>query len=81
MINYVINLDRREEFVKKLNKTSEFSKETFIRISAFDGFNHEEEIKRYNLENFNIIKFLRQNKVIVKKRSFRMFYITYNCII
>ena len=71
MINYVINLDRRsdrwDEFVEKLNKTSEFSKETFIRISAFDGFNHEEEIKKYNLENFNIIKFLRQNKIIVKK--------------
>lgn len=71
MINYVINLDRRsdrwDEFVEKLNKTSEFSKETFIRISAFDGFNHEEEIKRYNFENFSIIKFLRQNKVIVNK--------------
>lgn len=71
MINYVINLDRRSdrwgEFVEKLNKTSEFSKETFIRISAFDGYNCEEEIKRYNLENFSIIKFLRQNKVIVKK--------------
>jgi len=71
MINYVINLDRRsdrwDEFVEKLNKTSEFKKEIFIRISAFDGYNHEEEIKRYNLENFSIIKFLRQNKVIVKK--------------
>ena len=56
MINYVINLDRRsdrwEEFVEKLNKTSEFSKETFIRISAFDGYNCKEEIKRYNLENY-----------------------------
>lgn len=71
MINYVINLDRRpdrmDEFMGKLNKTSEFSKETFIRISAFDGFNHEDEIKRYNLDNFIIIKMLRQNKVVVKK--------------
>ena len=71
MINYVINLDRRsdrwEEFVEKMRKSQEFSKETFIRISAFDGNKYEEEIKRYNLENFNLIKFLRQNKVIVKK--------------
>ena len=71
MINYVINLDRRadrwEEFVEKLKKQQEFSKDTFIRISAFDGYKHEEEIKRYNLENFNLIKFLIQNKVIVKK--------------
>ena len=62
MINYVINLDRRsdrwEEFVEKMRKSQEFSKETFIRISAFDGNKYEGEIKRYNLENklvFNII--------------------------
>jgi GR25 family glycosyltransferase involved in LPS biosynthesis len=63
MINYIINLDRRkdkwEETVKNINSSKELSKETFIRISAFDGFNYKNEITKYKLENNVVYNYLK----------------------
>lgn len=77
MINYVINLDRRtdkwEEFVEKVDNSVELQKDKFIRISAFDGYNHDEELKRYNLNDNVLIKYLRQNKIKVRKGVFGCF--------
>ena len=77
MINYIINLDRRkdrwDECVKRINKSNELKKEKFIRISAFDGYNHEQELKRYNLNENVLIKYLINNKVKVQKGVFGCF--------
>ena len=71
--NYVINLDRREdrwkEFLSNQNKTC-LKNENFIRFSAFDGYNYENEIKRFSLENHVIIKFLKKIKLSVSKGVF-----------
>lgn len=68
MLFYIINLDRRkdkwDEVIKKFKKNKKLNKENIIRISAFDGYDHENELKRYNMENHSIIKLLK----------------TYNCI-
>ena len=77
MINYIINLDRRkdrwDDCVERINKSNELKKEKFIRISAFDGYNHEEELKRYNLNENVLIKYLINNKVRVQKGVFGCF--------
>ena len=73
MINYVINLDRRtdrwQEFIKIKNSTC-LASEEFIRFSAFDGFNHESELKRFNVENHVILRFLQRIKLSVSKGVF-----------
>lgn len=67
MINYIINLDRRkdrwDEFLSRLKQSPELNKDTFIRISAFDGYNHVNEIKRYNLQDNRILNVLKNKKV------------------
>ncbi len=67
MINYIINLDRRqdkwEETLKNINSSKELSKETFIRISAFDGFNYKNEITKYHLENNVVYNYLKTYKI------------------
>lgn len=77
MINYIINLDRRkdrwDECIKRIDKSVELKKEKFIRISAFDGYNYEEELKRYNLKDNVLIKYLINNKVKVRKGLFGCF--------
>lgn len=67
MLFYIINLDRRkdkwDEVIKKFKKNKklnkELNKENIVRISAFDGYDHQNELKRYNLENHSIIKLLQ----------------------
>ena len=60
MINYIINLDRRtdkwQEVINTINSSKELSKETFIRISAFDGKDYKNELTRYNLTN-NVVHY------------------------
>jgi GR25 family glycosyltransferase involved in LPS biosynthesis len=67
MINYIINLDRREdkweETVKNINSSKELSKEKFIRISAFDGVNYKNEISKYHLENNVVYNYLKTYKI------------------
>ena len=70
MINYVINLKRRLDrwtyFIEN-KKNTIFNNEIFIQFDAFDGFDHINEIKRFNLENNPLILFLQKNKIIVNK--------------
>ena len=88
-INYVINLDRRgdrwNEFLEKLKESEELSKEKFIRISGFDGYKFEDELKRYNLENSIFVNFFKKHKSSCKKGEFGVYmshYITlYNILI
>ncbi len=67
MINYIINLDRRpdkwEETIQNIKSSKELSKETFIRISAFDGFNYKDEIKKYHLEHNVVYNYLKTYKI------------------
>jgi GR25 family glycosyltransferase involved in LPS biosynthesis len=83
MINYVINLDRRtdrwQEFLDRIETSEELKKDTFIRISGFDGFDHENELKRYQLDNCVFVNFFKQHKISVRKGVFGCFmshYIT-----
>ena len=68
--NYVINLirrpDRWEQFLKNKNKTI-LKEEKFIRFAAFDGFDYENEIKRFGIENHVIFRFMKQIKLSVPK--------------
>jgi GR25 family glycosyltransferase involved in LPS biosynthesis len=68
--NYVINLirrpDRWEQFLKKRDKTI-LKEEKFIRFAAFDGFDYENEIKRFGIENHVIFRFMKQIKLSVPK--------------
>jgi len=68
--NYVINLTRRsdrlEQFLKNKNKTI-LKEENFIRFAAFDGFDYENEIKRFGIENHVIFRFMKQIKLSVPK--------------
>jgi GR25 family glycosyltransferase involved in LPS biosynthesis len=68
--NYVINLTRRpdrwEQFLKNKDKTI-LKNENFIRFAAFDGFNCEDEIKRFGIENHVIFRFMKQIKLSVPK--------------
>ena len=63
--NYVINLTRRpdrwEQFLKNKNQTI-LKEENFIRFPAFDGFDYENEIKRFGIENHVIFRFMKQIK-------------------
>lgn len=69
-INYVINLTRRpdrwEQFLKNKNQTI-LKEENFIRFAAFDGFDYENEIKRFGIENHVIFRFMKQIKLGVPK--------------
>lgn len=69
-INYVINLTRRpdrwEQFLKNKNQTI-LKEENFIRFPAFDGFDYENEIKRFEIENHIIFRFMKQIKLSVPK--------------
>ena len=51
-LNYVINLKRRQdrwnEFENNKNKTV-LKDEKFIRFEAFDGFDFDNEVKRFNI--------------------------------
>lgn len=71
--NYVINLDRREdrwnELKERINKTL-LKNEKFIRYSAFDGSKYEEELKRLNLEEDPIIKYVKNKKMKIPKGVF-----------
>lgn len=71
--NYVINLDRRSdrwnEFLKNQESTC-LKNDKFIRFSAFDGLKYEEELKRFNVENHVIVRFLKKAKLIVPKGVF-----------
>ena len=68
--NYVINLTRRpdrwEQFLKNKNQTI-LKEENFIRFAAFDGFDYENEIKRFGIENHVIFRFMKQIKLGVPK--------------
>jgi GR25 family glycosyltransferase involved in LPS biosynthesis len=68
--NYVINLTRRpdrwEQFLKNKNQTI-LKEENFIRFAAFDGFDYENEIKRFGIENHVIFRFMKQIKLSVPK--------------
>jgi GR25 family glycosyltransferase involved in LPS biosynthesis len=68
--NYVINLTRRpdrwEQFLKNKNQTI-LKEEKFIRFAAFDGFDYENEIKRFGIENHVIFRFMKQIKLSVPK--------------
>ena len=83
MINYVINLDRRadrwEEFIQRIQDSQQLSSEKFIRISGFDGYNHEEELTKYGLQNSIFVKFFKKHKSNCKKGEFGVYmshYIT-----
>jgi GR25 family glycosyltransferase involved in LPS biosynthesis len=68
--NYVINLTRRpdrwDQFLKNKNQTI-LKEEKFIRFAAFDGFDYENEIKRFGIENHVIFRFMKQIKLSVPK--------------
>jgi GR25 family glycosyltransferase involved in LPS biosynthesis len=68
--NYVINLTRRpdrwDQFLKNKNQTI-LKEENFIRFAAFDGFDYENEIKRFGIENHVIFRFMKQIKLSVPK--------------
>lgn len=89
MINYVINLDRRvdrfNEFLDRIKTSEELGKDKFIRISGFDGYNYESELKRYNLEDSIFVKFFNKHRSSCKKGEFGVYmshYITlYNILI
>ncbi len=73
MFYYVINLDRRQDRYNKFLKTVEKlsnKDDKFIRFSAFDGYNHINEIKRFNIENDPFIKILKNLKVPLQKGVF-----------
>ena len=71
--NYVVNLDRRPDryttFLNTINKSSLIN-ETFIRFSAFDGSKYQEEFTKYNLNDHQLIKKLKEVKLIVPKGVF-----------
>lgn len=66
--NYIINLDRRTDRWESINKiinSTCLKDNNFIRFSAFDGKNLNEEIKKNNLESHPIIKKLKEKNVEV----------------
>jgi GR25 family glycosyltransferase involved in LPS biosynthesis len=68
--NYVINLKRRQDRLETFFKNKDNSilkNEHFIIFSAFDGFDYENEIKRLQIENHDIFKILKNNKICVPK--------------
>ena len=71
MFNYIINLDRRtdrwSQFLEKIRVSSCLSKEKFIRFRAVDGTDYENEIKRYKLEDNPIVKFIKDNSILVNR--------------
>lgn len=71
--NFIINLDRRpdrwDEISQKINSTC-LKDEIFIRYSAFDGNKWEEELKRLDLENDSIVKYLKTKKMNTVKGVF-----------
>ena len=68
--NYVINLTRRtdrwKQFLKNKDKTI-LKEEKFIRFAAFDGFDYENEIKRFGIKNHIIFRFMKEIKLSVSK--------------
>ena len=70
MINYIINLDRRtdkwQEVINTINSSKELSKETFIRISAFDGKDYKNELTRYNLTNNVVYNYIKNYKIQIQ---------------
>jgi len=68
--NYVINLKRRQdrlnEFENNKNKTV-LKDEKFIRFEAFDGSDFDNEVKRFNIENHVIFRFMEKMKLSVAK--------------
>jgi GR25 family glycosyltransferase involved in LPS biosynthesis len=68
--NYVINLERRKDkwdsFENDKNKTV-LKNEKFIRFRAFDGYDFENEIKRFNLEDNIILRFMKKERMSVAK--------------
>lgn len=68
--NYVINLERRKDkwnsFETDKNKTV-LRNEQFIRFRAFDGYDYENEIKRCNLEDHIIFRFMKKERMSVAK--------------
>ena len=70
MINYIINLDKRidkwREVIDLINSSKELSKETFIRISAFDGKDYKNELIRYNLTNNIVYNYVKKYKIQIQ---------------
>jgi GR25 family glycosyltransferase involved in LPS biosynthesis len=68
--NYVINLERRKDkwdsFENDKNKTV-LKNEKFIKFKAFDGYDHENEIKRFNLQDHIIFRFMKKERMSVPK--------------
>ena len=66
--NYVINLKRRQdrlnEFENNKNKTV-LKDEKFIRFEAFDGSDFDNEVKRFNIEDHVIFRFMKKMKLSV----------------
>jgi GR25 family glycosyltransferase involved in LPS biosynthesis len=70
---YVINLQRREdrwnECYQQINK-SNLKNQKIIRWNAFDGYDFENELKRFNIPNSAMVRFIRQSKIKVSKGEF-----------
>jgi glycosyl transferase family 25 len=64
--NYIINLDRRTdrwEAISKVINSTCLKNDNFIRFSAFDGKNFNEELKKFNLESHPIINKLKEKNI------------------
>lgn len=74
MLFYIINLDRRQdkwnELMENFKNNKELEKQNIIRVSAFDGYDHINEINKYSLENHLIIKILQNYNSIGLKGVF-----------
>ena len=68
--NYIINLDRRKdrwESITNLIKSSpSLSQEEFIRFSAFDAYDFQNEINRFGIHDHPIINDMKLIKKILK---------------
>lgn len=66
--NYVINLDRktdRWESINNIINSTCLKDNNFIRFSAFDGFDYEASLIKYNLKDHPIIMNLKSNNIKV----------------
>jgi len=66
--NYVINLDRRTDRWNDINKIINetcLKNHNFIRFSAIDGNNFEEDLIKHDLVENSMIKKLREKKILV----------------
>jgi len=69
-LNYVINLKRRQDrwnkFENNKNKTV-LKDETFIKFEAFDGFDFDNEVKRFNIDDHEIFKSMKTKNISILK--------------